>query len=218
MSLPRLLAGPLPRLPAPVDHAARVWAGLPGRVRLLARVVGLAAVLVAAAGGLARGPWGPPVPVLVTTRDVAAGTPVLPQATTIASRPAELVPTAALTSVASLPPDALAAVRLPAGTVVTTGLVVAGGPGGLATDGSAVVAVDATLLPPLTIGSRLDLAVPGLDGTTRIAARDVVVVADDGTWRWLRVARDDVEAVAAGISDGRLVAAVLPPTRRAASP
>jgi hypothetical protein len=126
------------------------------------------------------------------------------------------VPPDALTDPVAVPSDAMADGHLPAGTVLTRRAVSAGGPGGAATPGTAVVPVPADALPPLPIGTRLDLAVAGFDGTSRIVARDAALVADDGTWRWLRIDRDAVGEVARGITDATLVAAVLPPLPAAA--
>lgn len=208
--LPAGLDGPLPRLPAPVDAAARVWAAASGRVRAVVRLVVVAILLVAASGGLVRGPWGAPTAVLVATRTIAAGASVTAADVSVARRPSALVTDTALTTPSALPTDALAVGTLPAGTVVTTDHVVGGGPSSLATDGTAVVAVDAALLPPLPVGTRVDIAVPGFDGAAEVVARSATVVADDGTWRWLRVDRAEVPALAGGVSEGRLVTAVLP--------
>ncbi len=206
-------SGPLPALPAPLDALARGWAAASGRLRLAARTVVAGGLIAAALGGVVRGPWGPPVDVLVTTRPVAAGVDLDPGDVAVERRPAGLVPAGALVDVAALPADALAAGPLPSGAVVTEASLHPDGPGSLATDGTAVVAVDGALLPPLPVGTRLDVAVPGLDGSASVAARDAEVVADDGTWRWLRVGRGEVAALAAGVSEGRLVAAVLPSAR-----
>lgn len=210
MRLPIVPPGPLPPLPAPLDAAARVWAATAGRTRLLVRAAVTVTLLLAASGGLVRGPWGTPTPVVVTTRTIAAGEAIAPEDVEVARRPSQLVPHGSLTDLATVPPDARAAGPLPAGSVLSSDQLHAEGPAGLATSGTAVVAFDATMLPAVPVGTRLDVAVPSIDGSAAIAARAAVVVADDGTWRWLRVARADVPAVAAGIADGRLVAAVLP--------
>lgn len=211
--MPRLpdLTGPMPALPAAVDALGRRWAATSGRVRLLVRVTAVVVLLVAAAGGLVRGPWGPPTSVLVSTDPMSPGDRVTTADVTMQTRPSDLVPADALTDPDQLPNDARAAGALSAGAVLTTSTLHPEGAGALATPGTAVVAVDAQLLPPLPSGTRLDVAVPGHDGTAVLAARDAEVVADDGTWRWLRVAREDVAALAVGVSEGRLVVAVLPP-------
>lgn len=216
MRLPFRLHGPAPAWPRPLDAALEWWAGLPTRARVALRAAAAVVVAVAVAGGLVQGPWGAPAPVVVTARDVAAGAPLTPGDLEVARRPRGLVPPDALTDPATVPTDAIADGHLPAGTVLTHRAVSAGGPGGAATPGTAVVPVPADALPPLPIGTRLDLAVAGFDGTTRIVARDAALVADDGTWRWLRIERDAVGEVARGITDATLVAAVLPPLPAAA--
>lgn len=211
MRLPFRLHGPAPAWPRPLDAALEWWAALPARARVALRAAVAVVVAVAVSGGLVQGPWGAPVPVVVTTRDVAAGARLGPDAVEVARRPQGLVPPDAVTDPAAVPADAIADGHLPAGTVLTHRAVVAGGPGGAATPGTAVVPVPADALPPLPIGTRLDLAVAGFDGTTRIVATGATVVADDGTWRWLRINRTAVGEVARGITDATLVAAVLPP-------
>ena len=216
MRLPLDLDGPAPAWPAPIDATLEWWAGLPVRGRIAARAAGAVLVALAATGGLLDGRWGPPVHVLVTTTDVAAGAPVGSADVTLAERPRDLLPSDALTEVGALPTGAVADGHLPAGTVVSTRAVRGGGVAGTARPGTAVVPVPAEVMPSLPIGARLDLAVAALDGTSRVVARDAVLVGDDGTWRWLQVDRDSVDAVARGVTDASLVAAVLPPPRVAA--
>lgn len=216
MRLPFRLEGPAPAWPRPLDAALEWWAHLPARGRAGLRAAAAVVVAVAVSGGLVEGPWGPPVEVVVARRDVAAGTPVTAGDVALARRPQGLVPHDALTDLDTVPPDAIADGHLPAGSVVTRRAVSGGGPAGAAQPGTAVVAVPAAALPPLPVGTRLDLATAGFDGTSRIVARAATLVADDGTWRWLRIHRDEVGQVAQGVTDATLVAAVLPPPRAGA--
>lgn len=211
MRLPFRLEGPAPAWPRPLDAALEWWARLPARARAVLRAGAAVVVAVAVSGGLVEGPWGPPVGVVVVQRDVAAGAPVTAGDLGLAQRPRGLVPHDALTDLGTVPPDAIADGHLPAGAVVTRRAVSAGGPAGAAQPGTAVVAVPAAALPPLPVGTRLDLATAGFDRTSRIVARAATLVADDGTWRWLRIDRDEVGDVAQGVTDATLVAAVLPP-------
>lgn len=215
LSLPRP-DGPAPAWPRPLDHALEWWARLPPRGRVAVRAAGTVLVALAATGGLLQGPWGPPVEVLVAARDVTAGARLGPADVEVAHRPRDLVPPDALTGPDALPPDAVTDGHLPAGTVVTRRAVRGGGPAAAATAGTAVVPVPATSLPSLPVGTRLDLAVGGMGGEPRVVAHDAVLVADDGTSRWIRVERDAVAALARGVSDGSLVVAVLPPPPDAA--
>lgn len=211
MRLPFRLDGPAPAWPRPLDAALDWWARLPARARAAVRAGVAVLVTVAVSGGLVEGPWGPAVEVVVARRDVAAGAAVTTGDVELARRPQGLVPDDALTDLRAVPPDAIADGHLRAGAVVTHVAIRGGGPGGAARPGTAVVAVPAAALPPLPVGTRLDLATADFDGTSRIVARDARLVADDGTWRWLRIDRDAVGDVARAITDATLVAAVLPP-------
>ena len=207
MHLPIDLDGPTPAWPRPLDAGLEWWARLPGRGRVLLRAAALGLVLLVATGGLVDGAWGPPRPVLVVTRAVAPGLPVTAQDVHVATRPRDLVPVGALTSPAMLPDDAVAHGALAAGDVVTATNVRA--LAAAAVTGTAVVPVPADVLPALPVGTTVDVAATTLDGRARVVARAATVVADDGTWRWLRVARGEVGEVAAGIGGGSLVAAVV---------
>ena len=208
MRLPLDLDGPAPVWPRPLDAVLEWWAGLSGRRRALVRAGGLVLVLLTATGGLFDGPWGPPRPVLVAAHDVAPGLQVTAADVRVERRPADLVPAGALTAPAALPDDAVAHGALLAGAVVTDGNVRATDT--VALPGTAVVPIPADVLPSLPVGTAVDLAAWALDGRTRVVARGATVVADDGTWRWVRVARSDLGDVAAGIGGGALVAAVVP--------
>lgn len=211
MRLPLDLDGPAPAWPAPIDTLMEWWAGLSGRGRAAVRAAAAVLVATAATGGLLEGRWGPPVPVLVAATDVPAGAALTTAEVTVAERPRDLLPPDTLVDLAALPPRAVADGHLPAGAVLTDRAVRGGGVAGTGAPGSAVVPVPAEVLPALPVGARLDLAVAGLDGTSGIVARDAVLVADDGTWRWLQVEREAVDDVARGVRDASLVAAVLPP-------
>lgn len=208
--LPTRLDGPAPAWPRPVDATLEWWAALPSRGRVAVRAAIGVVLLTAASGGLLQGPWGPPVAVVVTTTDVVAGAMITTAEVAVAHRPRDLVPRDALRSTDELPADAVTGGHLPAGTIVTARAVTGGGPAAAAVEGTAVVPVPAEALPPLPVGTRMDLAVAGFDGSARIVARDATLVGDDGTWRWVRVERDAVGEVAHGVIDGTLVAAVLP--------
>jgi hypothetical protein len=209
MRLPLDLDGPAPTWPQPVDTVLEWWAGLPPRGRTLLRAALLVLALMAATGGLVDGRWGPPATVLVTVRDLPAGLPVAADDVVVARWPRDLVPPGALVDPAALATDAVADGRLAAGTPVTSHNVRVGGPGTWATAGTAVLPVPGDVLPVVPVGTRLDLAVAGLDGRADVVARSATVVADDGTWRWVRVRRDEVGGVAGGVGSGSLIAAVV---------
>lgn len=208
---PRPWHGPPPRLPDLLDRASERWFGLPPRARV-AVLVGVAVLLLLVAGaGAARSPWGPPVPVLVTTVDVEAGQPVEAAAVRTERRPARLVPEDALRDAGTLG-TARAAGLLVAGTVlVTRHLAGEDVVAGALADGRAAYPVDATALPPLGVGQRLDLVAGDLEGRGRTLARDVRVLhLADGTV-WLDVAREDAPAIAAAaLRDGLQVVLLAP--------
>ncbi len=207
MRLPLDLDGPAPAWPRPLDAALEWWAGAPTRLRVLLRGLVAAVLVLAATGGLVDGRWGPPQPVLVTDRALVPGAPVGPADVRVAERPRDLVPAGALTAPDLLPADAVTHGAVAAGGVLTVDNV--RGLGTFAVAGTAVVPVPADVLPALPVGTRLDLAAPGPDGRARTVARGATVVADDGTWRWLRVERSAVADVAAGLRGGSLVVAVV---------
>lgn len=209
MRLPFDLDGPAQTWPRPVDAALEWWAALTGRSRALLRAAGVVVVLLAASGGLVDGRWGPPVDVVVAARDVPAGSAVTRTDLAVTQWPRDLVPAQALTSPAALADDAVADGAIAAGTPVTTRNVHHGGAAAAAPAGTALVPVPADLLPVLPVGTTVDLAVAGLDGTARVVAEAATVVAVDGTWQWLRVSRGEVGPLAGGIGDGTLVAAVV---------
>lgn len=192
-----------------MDAAVEWWAALTGRARAVLRVVGMVIVLLAATGGLVDGRWGSPVEVVVAARDVAAGASVTAADLAVATWPRDLVPPGALRSLATLPDRAVADGVLPRGTPITSSNVHGGGAAADAPAGTALVPVPADLLPHLPVGTRVDLAVAGFDGTAEVVAAAATVVAHDGTWQWLRIARDEVGPVAGGVGDGTLVAAVV---------
>lgn len=192
-----------------MDAALEWWAALTGRARALLRVTGLAVILLAATGGLLDGRWGPPVEVVVAARDVAAGAPVTTADLHVVTWPRDLVPPDALTTPTALPERAVADGVLTRGTPITSSNVHGGGPAAAAPAGTALVPVPADLLPHLPVGTRVDLAVAGFDGNAQVVATAAAVVAHDGTWQWLRIGRDEVGSVAAGVGDGTLVAAVV---------
>ncbi len=205
--LPIDLDGPAPVWPRPVDAALEWWATAPTRVRVVARAACAVLLVLAATGGVVDGRWGPPREVLVAARALGPGLPVGPADVRVATRPRDLVPAGALTGPDLLPAHAVANGAVAAGTVLTSEHVVA--TVAVAVAGTAVVPVPAEALPPLPVGTRVDLAAATLDGRARTVARGATVVADDGTWRWLRVERSEASDVAAGVHGGSLAVAIV---------
>ncbi|MBW3621698.1 MAG: SAF domain-containing protein [Actinobacteria bacterium] len=195
--------GPSPVLPGALDRAVDRWYGMPPRVRAGVLVAGVVALLLLAGAGAARSPWGPPVPVLVTTVDVPPGEGLSADHVRTERRPAGLVPEDAVRDLVGLPEPRAAGLLL-AGTVLT-GRHLAGvdpATAGLA-DGRAAFPVDAAALPPLRVGQRLDVVAGDLEGHGRVLARDARVRSIVDGVVWLDVARDDAPAIAAAaLRDG----------------
>lgn len=204
-----LLQGPAPVWPAGVDAALERFAASGPRVRVALALGALVLLLLAATGGLLRGPHGPPVPVLVTTTAVPAGAPVTAGDVRVERRPQDLLPRGALAPDA-LPADGHATGPLPEGGVLAAGQVRSGGPWTAVPDGAAVVPVPLDLLPDLPAGTRLRLVAARADGTSLTVSDAAEVLGGDTTHRWLRVATDDVAGVAGAAATGTLVAGVLP--------
>ena len=192
-----------------VDRISEGWWRIsPRRRSVLALVVGAALTLVVLLR-VALSPYGPPLRVVVATRDLAVGTRLDVDDVVEARWPASLVP------------DHLLADRTDAlGAALSTG-VVAGSPisrrhldgdgvtGALA-DWAVAVPVPAELLPPLVAGGRIDVVVTLGDGSGSAAASDVRVLSIDGGIVWLEVERARAPDVSAAAGRGTIGAVLLP--------
>lgn len=226
MDLPRLPRPTSPRRPAPgrpgahgapfvlppvLDRGAERWWALSPR----SRAVVLLALAVVALGLVGRGatasPWGPPRPVLVAATDLPAGHALSPGDGRPTSWPAELVPADALDADdLAAAADHRLAVPVPAGGVLTRGALVRG-VAGLLHDGESAVAVPVDGLPSVAAGDVVDVVASRTDGGGQRVATGARVLALDGTFLWLGVPVDRVDAVAAAGAAGRLTLAVRPP-------
>jgi len=201
-----------PALRHPVQDRgeAEGWWRLTPRARsvilLLAAVTAAAVVLLR----VALSPYGPPVDVLVTTRDLAAGARLGPDDVALRRWPRDLLPPEPLRDPAALV-DAPLTTRVTAGTALTAGHLRDEGPlAGLGVDRAAVV-IDATLLRGVAVGTRLDLVGVAGDGSGRTLARDSRVLAVEDGAVWIDVPRDRAADVAAGALRGTLSGVVLGP-------
>lgn len=114
----RLVAGPLPAWPRPVDAVAERWAQLPPRLRLAAIVVLVAAVAASSQARVqsAESRWGgPPVPVLTAVDDLPVGAAAADGVRTT-RLPPRAVPAEAVSEVDA---EAVLASPLPRGAVLT---------------------------------------------------------------------------------------------------
>ncbi|HVL98367.1 MAG TPA: hypothetical protein VM324_03655 [Egibacteraceae bacterium] len=213
------LHGPYPALPRPLDAAAERWAALSPRVRLLAAVT----AVVAVTGGLearvqvAEDRWGgTPVRVLVAPADLPVGAPAT-GLRRVGLPPAAVPPRAV---VDPPPADAVLALALPEGAVLTAAHLDDRGPAaGLSEDLRAVpVPVEEGWL--VTPGGWVDVWVlgPGDEPATLVArSRPVLEVRDDGPAMTALVALhadNEVGPATAGLALGRLLLAHAPPPGR----
>ena len=204
------LPGPPLRLPSVMDRAAEGWWRLTPRARgaiiVLITVMTVAVVLLR----VALSPYGPPVDVLVATRDLASGSALGPDDVTVRRWPRDLVPSEPLQDPDDLVGTRLTA-RVTAGTVLATPHLRDDDPlARLGVDRAAVV-IDAGSLQGVAVDARLDLVGVAGDGSGRTLARDGRVLAvEDGTV-WIEVPRDRAADVAAAALRGTLSGAVLAP-------
>lgn len=193
-----------PALPAQLDRFAERWASLPSRARLAVGVAGALVVLLAAGSGAARSPWGPPVEVLVATRDLPVGHRIGPQDLTPTSWPRDLAP--------SSPGDVegrMLTAALPAGMPVTDGHLDDGGLTAQLRPGEAAFPLPLEEGADLQAGQVVDLVAgdAGGGGSRLSAAARVLTV--DGPTAWIAVDRDDAPGLAGAAAWGRVVAVPL---------
>lgn len=213
--LRRALHGPYPSMPRPLDAASERWSALRPRVRILVAVIAVTA-LAGAVGARVRAAehrWGgAPVPVLVATEDLPVGATVT--AVRRVALPPAVVPVTAVTQ--PPPADAVLALALPEGAVLTTAHLDPRGPAaGLDAHLRAVpVAVQEGWV--VTPGGWVDVWVlaAGDEPATLVArSRPVLEVRTEGTSTTALVGLDGDEEVGAateGLALGRLLLAHAP--------
>lgn len=195
---PRLLDGPLPSLPRPLDGLSERWWALSPRLRVLAGALAAMSVLALLTVETGRSPHGPDVPVLVAARDLPAGHALGPDDLVGRPWPRDLLPEEAGTT-----PTGTLTGPVPAGMPVTPSMVADGGVAALVEEGAAAVALPAETLSEDSLGARVDLVAPGGDGATRVVTRDARVLHFDDHRVWVEVAATDAAEVAsAGRGDG----------------
>lgn len=204
--LRRLLDGPPPSLPSLVDAASERWWRLPPRARVAAVLAAGLLLLAAGAGHVASSPWGPPVTVVVATRDLAIGEELTTADVRRTGWPADLVPAGALSD-----PAGTVVAPVPAGSVVTDRHVARDGLARALPDGMVAVPLPAELLPEVPAGARLDLVGATLDGRGVTLAHRALVLAAGGPQVWVAVDHAAAADVAAAGATGQLTLVVLPP-------
>lgn len=210
----RLLAGPHPALPRPIDALAERWARLRPRVRTLLAI----AMLVVAAGVLqarlraADARWGgAPVAVLVAASDLPVGAPAA------GLRRVDLPPAAVPPgAVDEVPETAVLAMALPVGTVLTHAHLDPRGPGAGLDPSLRAVPVPVDDSWGVTAGGWVDVWVLGAgEAPARLVgrARPVLQVRGEGTGTTALVGLhvDEVGEATAGLALGRVLLAHAPP-------
>lgn len=218
--LRRLLAGAHPALPRPLDAAAERWAALPPRGRMALALL-LALILTAALGARIRAAeqrWGgAPVTVLVATED-------LPVGAGLASVRRTRLPPAALPDrpLRERPEDAVLALALPRGAVLTEAHLAATGPAAGLDEQLRALPVPVEDAWGVTAGGWVDVWVLGADGSAALAGRSRPVLelrgeGPDAT-ALLGLATEEVTAVTAALGQGRVLLAHAPPPRHPDDP
>lgn len=202
----QLLAGPPIALPPAFDALAERWWRARPRSRLLVGVSAVIVVLVAGTMHAASSPFGPPVRVWVSDRDLDVGEVLTSADVREVDWPAELAPDGAL----GAPQGSLVA-PLPRGAVVTDRHVGDGGIAAVLPDETVAVAVPLERIPQLAVGMHVDLVAADLDGAARTLAHRAIVVGRDEVAVWFAVAPQDATNVTGASLNDTLGAVVLPP-------
>jgi hypothetical protein len=196
------LARPPWVLPRWLDAASERWWGAGPRARVIVLAVATGLMLAAVAGRIGGDPHGPPTTVLIATHDLPLGHELQPGDLRRARWPRDLVPDSAIAD-----PDVVVATArqvtapLPRGAVATDHHLGTTGLGGAVPAGLSAVAVPIDALPPLRVGTRLDLITTDLDGRAVPIASDAIVVTTDAETVWLAVDPSQAaEAAAAGLN------------------
>lgn len=203
-----LLRGPHVRLPRPLDACSDWWSGRPPRVRMLTGALLVVAALLAldARGRAVDARWGgAPRPVLVAARPLAVGDPVSDLRTE--RLPPAAVPRGAVDGVRG---NAVLALALPEGAVLTRGHLDERGPAAGLPDGMRAVPVPSERGWGLVEGGWVDVWTLGTgDEPSHLVAqrRPVLDVRDDttGLTSLIGLAEDEVGAVTSGLALGTVL-------------
>lgn len=199
-------------LPPWLDAVSDRWWGLTPRTRAVAVLAVVVLVAVLAAVRVGASPYGPPVPVLVATHDLPAGTVLGEEVLRTERWPQELTPAGA-----SAAPSGTLVAPLPAGAILTGTHLTEEGVGGMIAAGQAAVPVPAELVPDLGVGTLVQVVASGTDGTGVVLADRAEVVAADGVMLWLATSERVAADVAAAGLRGTIALAIVragpdPPT------
>lgn len=199
--------GGAPLVLAPwLDALSDRWWGLTPRTRTVLATCLVAALLSGAALRTAASPYGTPVAVLVAAEDLPAGAELDPSVLQRARWPGELVPEGY-----RLDATGTLTAPLPAGAVLTDAHVTDRGLGGLLDATDSAVPLPAELVPPLPVGTVVQVVATGVDGTGTVLADRAEVIAGDGGSLWLAVPHAAAADVAAAGLRGSVALAVRSP-------
>ncbi len=208
-----LLRGPYPRLPRPLDACSEQWSRLRPRSRTLAAALLVVAALLAVDARVraAESRWGgAPRPALVATTDLPVG------ARATGLRPTVLPPAAVpADAVATVAGEAVLALALPAGAVLTRDHLDPRGPAAGLPAGLRAVPVPAEQGWGVTAGGWVDVWVLGAGDTPAelvARSRPVLEVRGDttGTTALVGLAADEVGPATTGLALGRVLLAHAP--------
>lgn len=212
--LDAVLRGPHLRLPRPLDAISDWWSGRPPRLRVVTAALLIVATLLAldARGRAVDARWGgAPVPVLIATRSLAVGDAVT--AVRRARLPPAAVPPGAVHDVGG---DAVLALALPQGAVVTRAHLDKRGPAAGLPEGMRAVPIPSEPGWGLVEGGWVDVWTLGTgEEPSRLVAqrRPVLDIRDDaaGLTSLVGLSEDEVAAVTSGLALGRVLLAHAPP-------
>lgn len=211
--LDRMLHGPYPRLPRPLDWCSDQWSALRPRVRVLAALTAavLAVLAVDARVRAAESRWGgAPSVAYVATRALPVGAAV--EAVERVRLPPAAVPGDALQQI---PGGARLAYALPAGAVLTAGHIDRRGAAVGLADGLRAVPIPAEEGWGVVAGGWVDVWVlgSGESGSTLVArSRPVVEVRSDptGLTALVGLSAEEVGRATAGLAVGGVLLAHAP--------
>ncbi len=190
-------------LPPWLDALSDRWWGLPPRTRTIAAACLAVTLLSGAALRTAASPYGTPVAVLVAAEDLPAGAELDAGAFQHTRWPGELVPGGY-----RVDPTGTLTVPLPAGAILTDAHVTDRGLGGLLAATDSAVPLPAELVPPLPVGTVVQVVATGVDGAGTVLADRAEVIAGDGGSLWLAVPHAAAADVAAAGLRGSVALAV----------
>jgi hypothetical protein len=201
------LSAPPVVLPRYLDRLSEWWWRQPSRSRLLLPAVAVIVIAVLASATTTRQET---VLVLVTNRDIAAGTVVTSADVTAQRRPRAYVPQAHTDRA-----DGVAVGVIAKGSVLTRHHLTDGGASAQLPSDKVAVAVARDVLPPVVLGDTVTFVEVTFDGVVTTFASPAVLFHRDMDVLWFAVDPHDAALITAASQSGRIGVIVHP--RRGAS-